>query len=556
MLAGSVAMLVLLAGRVVDVQGLNAAKYTAYGQSEQYQTVSLPALRGTMYDRNGNVLAVSVPRVDVVADDFLVHDPASAAGKIARVLHLSTGSVLSKLSEKNGYVPLAVKIDRTTERRLQALRLPFLSFVPDDERVDPTGELFAPLLGVVGYGGKGLSGLEYLDHSMLAGTPGSEKVAVGASGAALPGTRDLKAAHQGTGLVLTLDQPLQYEVVKTLSAQILAQKADSGVCVVLDTKTGGVLSLVSLVRHGSSVVPSNQNLATNAVYQPGSVMKLATFSGALQDHLITPNERFTVPFQISLGGWPFQDAEYHPTEQLPASQILAQSSNVGTIEIAHLLGPERLYHYLRDLGFGSKTALNWPGESAGLLGTPATWSASSMGTIPIGTGEAVTPMQIVDAYNAVANGGEYVPPHLVEATVSPNGTEHVLSPLKARRVLDASTAAELVPMLEDVTSGGTATAAQIPGYAVAGKTGTAQIPKTNALGYQPGAWNATFVGFVPAKNPQLTAIVALNHPRAMYGGSASAPVFATIMKYALRHFDISPSGASGLGGTPSNVTKP
>jgi cell division protein FtsI (penicillin-binding protein 3) len=361
---------------------------------------------------------------------------------------------------------------------------------------------------------------------------------------------------QGTGLVLTLDQALQYEVTQALSAQVLGQKAQSGVAVVLDTKTGGVLSMVNLVRVGDKVEPAEQNLATNAVYQPGSVMKLATVSGALQNGLITPDEEFTVPYTIWVGGWPFEDADYHPTEQLPVSQILAQSSNVGTIEIAHLLGEERLQYMLKNLGFGEKTALDWPGESAGLVPTASNWSAADMGTVPIGTGEAVTAMQIVDAYNAVANGGEYVPPKLVEATVGPNGVEHVLPATAAHRVLDQSTVDELLPMLEDVTSEGTGVEAEIPGYTVAGKTGTAQIPRTTGPGYQLGAWMATFVGFVPAQNPQLTAIVVLNHPSAMYGGSASAPVFATIMKYALRHFDISPSGASGLSGTTSNLTKP
>ena len=560
MLVLSAAMLLLLIGRVVDVQGLNASKYASYGQSEQYQQVTLPALRGTLYDRNGNLLAASAPRVDIVSDDFLIHSAATAASDapgLARALDLSQSKVISLLSEHNGYVALADDVNSTVENKVADLALPFVSFVPAEIREEPTGNLFAPLLGQVGYGGKGLSGLEYLYQNALSGAAGSEQVVIGPSGDQLPGAaKGVKPAMQGTGLVLTLDQALQYEVTQALSAQVLGQKAQSGVAVVLDTKTGGVLSMVNLVRVGDKVEPAEQNLATNAVYQPGSVMKLATVSGALQNGLITPDEEFTVPYTIWVGGWPFEDADYHPTEQLPVSQILAQSSNVGTIEIAHLLGEERLQYMLKNLGFGEKTALDWPGESAGLVPTASNWSAADMGTVPIGAGEAVTAMQIVDAYNAVANGGEYVPPKLVEATVGPNGVEHVLPATAAHRVLDQSTVDELLPMLEDVTSEGTGVEAEIPGYTVAGKTGTAQIPRTTGPGYQLGAWMATFVGFVPAQNPQLTAIVVLNHPSAMYGGSASAPVFATIMKYALRHFDISPSGASGLSGTTSNLTKP
>ncbi len=557
MALGTLAMLALLFARVVDVQALAASGYAAYGANEQFQTVPLPAIRGTLYDRNGNVLATSVPRVDVVADDFLIH-PASLASRyaaeLAPVLHVGSSMLVSELTRKSGYVPLALDVTQAVGDKVAALALPFVSFVPTQLRQDPAGSLFSPLLGVVGWDGKGMSGLEYQYQQLLSGKAGSEQVAIGSAGEQLPGgARALRPAAQGKGLVLSLDEPLQYEVTKALGAQVLAQHAYSGVCVVLDTHTGGVLAMVNLQRQGNKVVPATQNLATNAVYQPGSVMKIATFSGALQEHLITPSERLTVPFTTWVGGWPFQDAEFHPTEQMPVSQILAQSSNVGTIEIAHMLGAARLDYYLHQLGFGRPTALDWPGQSDGLLPPLSSWSGSDMGTIPIGTGEAVTAMQIVDAYNTVADGGVYLPPRLVEGVVGPNGRERLLADHGAHRVLDPSTVAELVPMLEDVTAGGTGVLAQIPGYQVAGKTGTAQIPSTTHAGYQPGAWNATFVGFVPAGNPQLTAVVMLHHPTAMYGGSASAPVFATIMRYALRHFDISPSGASGLSGTASGT---
>jgi cell division protein FtsI (penicillin-binding protein 3) len=559
----SCGVLTLLIARVVDVQGVSASSYSAYGQSEQYEKVSTPAIRGTIYDRNGNVLATSVPRSDVVADDYLVHPASMAtsdAPELARLLGLSDSTVVAKLREQSGYVPLALAVSQSTATKVESLGLPFLSFVPDQVREDPTGDLFSPVLGAVGWGNKGLSGVEYLYQQQLAGRPGLEELMIGAAGDELPGSAKIfRRAVQGTGLVLTLDEPLQYEVTRALSAEILQQAASEGACVVLDTHTGGILAMVSLVRQHAQVVPAEQNLATNTVYQPGSVMKLATVSGALQEGLITPSTEFTVPFTTYVGGWPFQDAEYHPTQQMPVSQILAQSSNVGTIEIAHLLGASRLEYFLHDLGFGKKTALDWPGESAGILPTPSesAWSAADMGTLPIGTGEAVTALQIVSAYNAVANGGVYVAPHLVETEVGPNGTEHVIAPPASHRVLDRSTVAELVPMLEGVTATGTGTLAQIPSYAVAGKTGTAQIPSTTGPGYQPGAWNATFVGFVPAGNPQLTAIVFMSHPNAMYGGSASAPVFATIMKYALRHFDISPNGASGgLSANPDLSSKP
>jgi cell division protein FtsI (penicillin-binding protein 3) len=535
-----------LLARVVDVQGLSASKYAAYGNSELYRKVTLPALRGTVYDRNGNILATSVPRVDVVADDYLVPKTGANESTLAKVLGITPSKLQGLLGQKDGYVTLARQVSSSVQTSVADLNLPYVNFVPDPQRDDPDGTLFTPLLGQVGFDGTGLSGLEYDQQRLLSGTAGSEEVAAGPAGQDLPGgPQDVVAAKQGAGLVLTLDQSLQFEVTKVLAAQILKTHSNSGTVVVLDTKTGGVLAMVNLQKGPKgTVVPAEQDNAVTSVYQAGSVMKLATISGALQQHLITPTSVFTIPYTIYVGGWPFQDADYHPTEQLPVAQILAQSSNVGTIEIAHLLGPQLLYHYLWDLGYGQKTDLNWPGESAGLLPALNTWPAADMGTIPIGTGEAVTPMQIVDAYNAVANGGLYGPPRLVQATVSPSGAQHVLPMAKTHRVLDASTVRELLPMLELVTSDGTAIAAQVPGYTVAGKTGTAQIPGDG--GYIPGAWMATFVGFVPAQNPQLTAIVVLNHPDDYYGGVASAPVFSEIMSYALRHFDVSPpsTGAS------------
>jgi len=551
MLAISALALVGLAARLVQIQGVDAGRYASYGAQEVYARVALPALRGAVYDRNGSLLAASSSRVDVVADDYLVSGRYAGVNRLASILRLSVGSLRAKLSRHSGYVPLAYDVTGSVEARVASLDLPYLSYVPDSLRTDPDGQLFSPILGVVGFSGQGLTGLEYLENSVLGGRAGSEVVPTGPNGEGLPGApSDVVGARQGMSLVLTLDQPLQFEVTQDLAHQITATHASGGVAIVEDTRTGGILAMVDLTAgsHGQ-VGPADQNLALTSVYQPGSVMKLVTVSGALEEGLITPRSSFTVPYEISLGGWPFADADYHPTERLTATQILAQSSNVGTIEIAHLLGPERLSHFLRDLGFGRPTGLPWPGESYGIVPSPtdpSTWSGSSMGTVPIGTGEAVTPLQVLDAYNAVANGGEFVPPRLIEATVSPSGHERIVPPAARTRVLSEHTISELLPMLEKVTEDGTAVAARIPGYTVAGKTGTAQIPSTTGPGYKPGAWNATFVGFAPAQNPDLTTFIMLSHTDLIYGGLASAPVFSEIMRYALRHFDIAPTGGKGL----------
>ena len=330
----------------------------------------------------------------------------------------------------------------------------------------------------------------------------------------------------------------------------------------MDVKTGQILSMANLVSTHpkapvtatppassatAGVIPIgpkdavNESATNNAVtqlYEPGSVFKLVTFSAALQDGLINPNSVFTVPDQIPLDGSIFHDADPHPTEQLTATQILAQSSNIGTYEIAQGLGEKRLLGQVGNLGFGKATGLRFPGESSGLVATPAQWEPTDMVSLPIGQVDAVSPLQVLDAYNAVANGGTFVQPKLLQATVSQSGhvTRTAASP--THRVFSPPVDQELTSMLEQVVESGTGTTAVVPGYTVAGKTGTAQIPTTGKDAYTAGAYIASFVGFAPAVNPTFSMIVVLNRPTPIFGGTVAAPVFSQIMSYALHRYDI------------------
>jgi cell division protein FtsI (penicillin-binding protein 3) len=534
-----------LGARLVLVQVLDGDRYAAYLRGEVEQKVTLPATRGAIYDRTGGVLAVSVQRTDVVADDFQISHPEREASRLAPLLHLRASALARELSERNGYVVIARMLTDNAVDRVEAGAFAGLSFLPVEERVTPGDDVFQPVLGDVNTANVGYSGIEYADNSILAGQPGSEVAAVAPGGITLPTKpTDVRAPSAGTGVVLTLDEPLQVETERDVAAQMRATGADSGIAVIMDVHTGAILAMVDLVRVHGAIVPASENLAATAIYQPGSVMKLATVSFALQDGLITPSTVFTVPDSIEVGGYEFQDAELHPTQPMPVSQILAQSSNVGTIEIAQRLGEQRLWHALEAYGFGRPTGLDWPGESPGIIGSPATWYGSSAASVPIGTGVAVTPLQILDAYNSVANGGVFVTPQLVQGLVNDKGVEQLVAAHEGRRVIKASTVRVLIPMLEGVVQDGTAVLAHIPGYTVAGKTGTAQVPDPTGLGYVPGDWNATFVGFVPAQAPQLSGIVVFNHPTPIYGGSVSAPVFSKIMQYALRRFDIAPPAPS------------
>jgi len=569
--------LVLLVARLVDVQVVHAGAYQAAARGESSITVSLPSLRGGFFARDGSPLALSVATNDVVADDFLVVHPVKTALALSPMLHVPAATLAQELHRRSGYVVLARQVPKETGQKIAADSLPGITLIDDATRDVPNGDLASPLLGFTNASGHGAAGLEYGDDRLLAGAPGTETIMESPAGVTLPQSpvTDRTATTPGTGLELTIDTQLQYESEQALAKAIQSSNAVSGTAVVMDVKTGQILSMANLVatHAGASSTPAtttpssastaagvipigphdavdeaSNNLAVSQLYEPGSVFKLVTFSAALQDGLINPNSVFTVPDHLTLDGSVFHDAEPHATESLTATQILAQSSNIGTSEIAQGVGEQRLLNQVKELGFGQPSGLNFPGESPGLLATPAQWEPTDYVSLPIGQVDAVSALQVLDAYNTIANGGVFVAPKLVQGTVSPSGVVHPAPPSATHEVISSSVDAELTSMLEQVVAQGTGTSAAVPGYTVAGKTGTAQIPTPDHDSYIPGAYMASFVGFAPAVNPTLSMIVVLNHPTPIFGGTVSAPVFSQIMSYALHRYDI-PT-------TPGVETKP
>ncbi|HXA31628.1 MAG TPA: penicillin-binding protein 2 [Acidimicrobiales bacterium] len=576
---------VALVARLVAVQQFSHTHYATLSRSELSQIVTVPALRGGIYDRNGAVLALSVAKKTVVADPFLIKKPLLTADALSPVLGVPVAQLVPELSEHSGFVYLAHRIDSATAAKVTALGLTGIDLIDESQRVQPDGQTAAPVVGAVQADGQGGSGLEYQYQSLLAGTAGTKDLLTAPDGVALPGASSTgKTAKAGTGLELTLDESIQYVAEQALGAEIVASQATGGTAVVMDVKTGDILAMANLqatpapapasgsaaaqtvaattasattgaasVGGSASTLPAGvseapSNAALNQVYEPGSVFKLVTFSAALANGVISPNQNFTVPDALPLGTYTFHDAESHGTENLSATDIIAQSSNIGTIEIAQQLGENRLLNQISNLGFGKPTGLHFPGESQGLVPGASQWTGSSIGSTPIGQADAVTVQQVLDAYNAVANGGVFVAPRLVRATVAPNGSAHAQPPSPAHRVIDPTSNAALVKMLQSVVSTGTGVAAAIDGYTVAGKTGTAQIPDPTHGGYLPGAFVGSFAGFAPAENPVLSCIVVLNHPTPIYGGSVAAPVFSTIVQYALQHYGI-PTTAAATAGT-------
>jgi cell division protein FtsI (penicillin-binding protein 3) len=553
MLAVMAVAFAALAGKLVYIQGLSADRYLAVGRSERIRAIDLPGERGAIFDRNGRELALSIEQTTLWANPHVVTDPLREAETLAPILGQKVEDLQAKLSRAAGFVYLARKVDDSVAARVSALKLDGIFSLQEPKRFLPDGTLAAPLLGAVGTDNTGLSGLEHEYDGLLSGRPGRLIQESDPKGGEIPGgLHQYQPPVRGDDLVLTIDQSLQYETEQALAAGIVTSHAKSGMAMVMKTTTGEILAAADLTRasptgvppSGPDVVPSPSAGTFTRVFEPGSVNKLVTISAALQEGTIKPGDRFQVPFQARVGPSIFRDAEFHLPENWSVTDILANSSNIGTITVAQKLGKARIDQYLRSFGFGATTGVHFPGESAGLLLAPNKWSDTSIATVPIGQGVAVTAAQMLAAYNTIANGGEYVAPKLIAATVDSQGRQHPTAPSARHQVVSAQVANQMTTMLDEVVRVGTGTSAAIAdGYTVAGKTGTAYKPLTGALGYMNGVYVSSFAGFVPAERPALTAIVILDETP-LFGGASAAPVFASIARYGLREFRIPPQPAN------------
>lgn len=532
-----------LGGRLVFLQAAPPEEYRALGERQLVHEMTLHAPRGTIFDRNGRELALSVPQSTVWANPRQVTDPAGQAAQLAPLLGVDAVLLQDRLSKDAAFVYLARTVPDEVAKQVSALGLPGVHLQAEPKRFTPAGALAAPVIGTVGTDNEGLSGIELQFEDTLAGRPGSETREETPAGTPYDGVRERKAAVPGDDLVLTIDRSLQFETERALAAEIEVADAAGGIAIVMDTKTGEILAIANLSVDPDGdgpPVPATKNTAVTNVYEPGSVNKLITIAGALEEGLVRADEALTVPGTIKVADHVFKEHDPHPTVQWSVTDIMANSSNVGSIMIGQQLGKQRLDQYLRAFGFGERSGLGFPGESRGIMLDTAKWSGTSLPTIAIGQGIAVSALQMLAAYNTVANGGEYVAPKLVKATVDAEGRQHPTPPSLRRRVISERTATQVTGMLAEVVRVGTGTNAAIDGYTVAGKTGTARKPLENARGYKAGAYISSFAGFVPAENPSMSAIVMLDEPTPIFGGLVAAPVFAEVLRYGLRQFRIPP----------------
>lgn len=535
--------------RLVQLQGLGAGTLSERGADQRVRTITLPAERGSIFDRNGVDLALSVPQETVFADPRLVRDPARYAAALAPVLGTDEAALLGALTRPDtAFVYLARQVEPEVADAVRELGLPGVDLVPESRRHYPADDLAGPVIGFTGIDNGGLGGLEAKYDHVLAGTPGELVVELDPEGREIPSSqREFASAARGSDLVLTIDQSLQHDVEAALLDQVAATGAVGGTAIIAEVETGDVLALATVEggdAAGARRAPhESRNRAFTDVFEPGSTNKVITVAGALEEGLAAPDTVYTVGAQISVGGTRFEEHDWHATAGWSVADILRESSNVGTIQIAQQLGKERLDDYLRAFGLGRSTAIEFPGEAPGILLAPEEYSATSIATVPMGQGLAVTPMQMLGVYLTIANDGRAREPRLVAATVGPDGTRRN-EPLAAeRRVVSEPTADALTWMLADVVSDGTGRRAAINGYTVAGKTGTAQQTNEGRPGYVPGAYDASFAGFAPAEDPALVALVVLDRPQPYFGGVVAAPVFADVMRSALRSLQIPTTGS-------------
>ncbi len=565
-------VLILFACQLVRVQVIQANAYQAKAANEMQSTRVIPAPRGEITDVNGIGFARSVSAINIVVDQTQISDPARVAAFVAPILNLPAADIQNSITGTRKYSIVLKNArpalwDRLTEELYnynktlenKELENRIIGFFPERVfiREYPSGSLVSSLIGFVRADGIGASGLESGQNSVVTGVDGRYSYAPG-YGAEIPGSqRELVAAKSGTNIRLTIDRDVQWVAAEAIAKAVKDSAASSGTVIVMDPKTG------EIVAHATAPTfnPNNtknvelslmRNPSVQDVYEPGSTGKVMTMAAALEERTVSPTTVFTVPYMIRRGGEAFHDHDRHPIQHLTTSGILAVSSNTGTIQVGETLSHDTLYNYLRKFGIGSKTGSGLPGESAGILRPVSDWSRTTAPTVAFGQGYSLTAMQATSVFATIANNGVRVSPTVIAGTSDASGHFTPAANRTSTRVISEDTAVKLRIMMESVVSSqGTAPSAAIPGYRVAGKTGTANRYDQNTGRYS--GYTASFIGFAPADAPRYVISVTLQEPKnGHYGGSLGGPVFKKVMTFVLQSENVAPTGTKVL---PVALTK-
>jgi cell division protein FtsI (penicillin-binding protein 3) len=535
--AGFLLCFLVIAGRAFWLQGVQGAKLASEAAYQQTDVVTVPGLRGSLLDRFGNPLAVSEDAKTIYATPYQVKKPRQTAAKLASILDLEQGEVLKSLTEESGFAYVARKVEVPRAARVERLELPGIGELPDSRRTYPQGDLAAQTIGAVGDENQGLTGLEMGEDSVLHGTDGERRVVNDALGEPIR-LETVKEASDGEDLQLTLDPAIEKETEQALAEVGETYAPKGATAIVMDPRNSQILAMANWPPVDPSDLENADpedliNRATGFTYEPGSTFKAFTVSAALEEGVVTPTSTFTIPPSLQVADRTIEDAEEHGTETMSVAEILAKSSNIGAVEIGEELGATRYSKWIDRFGFGRQTGVQFPGEEIGLVPKLDEYSGSTIGNLPMGQGLGVTPMQMIAGYAAIANGGMLRPPQLVEKI----GEEPVEEP-RGHRVISPLAAEEVRTMLEGVLApGGTASEVSVPGYTLAGKTGTAQVAENGT--YSDTKYIASFIGFAPAQDPRLLVAVVVDQPQGeIYGGSVAAPAFGKIAAFALPYLGV------------------
>jgi len=528
-------------GRAAWLQVVHAATLGRQAQRMHQETTVTPAGRGAILDRSGVQLAIGEQTTTIYADPHLVLEPRAVALAAHRLLGVDANVLYPQLVKKATHFLYVTRFaDPKTADEFLAKNYAGIYSYPEERRAYPQNTVGSEVIGFAGIDNRGLGGLELEYDKKLAGTPGRQTVVRDPAGRAID---VIKATPERVGrdVFTTLDHVIQANAESVLRKTVTQWRARSATAIVLDTRTSAVLAMAQApgydANNASNVPYSVQrNRAVTDTYEPGSTFKLVTIAGALSTGIVTPQTKFRLNYSIHVADRVIHDAEFRHTEWMTVSEILSHSSNVGAVTIAEKLGSAGLMDWIQRFGYGKQTGIDFPGESPGQVLPLDKWYGSTIGNVPIGQGIAVTPIQMAAAYGAIANGGVWVEPHLVDRVGG-----RVLRHFKHHRIVSPAVDAELKTMLTGVVDehGATGNEAAIPGYTVAGKTGTAQVP--GPRGYTTGQYVASFVGMVPVKKPKIVVLVVVNDPtRGIFGGTVAAPAFAEIAKFDLQYLGVPP----------------
>lgn len=562
----------LFAARLIDLQAVRGDAMAAYAEALRTVRVVQPAERGRIYDASGIALAQSVPARDITADPYTVKDPVDVANKLSPIVNVPVANLLKSLERKtlaNGkeirFAYLARKVPIEKWDQIRALELGGLYSEPASLRVYPSGSLASNVLGITGpdfndpQGTKeiGYSGIEAMFNSELAGVDGEKIYERSATGGEIPtGTGNTVDSVPGASYQLTINRDLQWIAQQQINKSIKRFDADSAVVVVMEPQTGRVLALAQAPTVDPNKGDRNpehlKNYAVEQSFEPGSTGKALTFAAAINEGKLEADDVFDVPNRLPRkngdGVFQFRDDVDHPHYKMTAAGVLAQSSNIGTIQVAELIGPDKLREYLAAFGIGRKSGLGMPHENGGILLPTSEWQDLSFPNIAYGQGYSVNAVQMASSFATIANGGVRTTPRIIDAKINIDGTVERFPEGETRRVVSEETTQKLIPMMEQVVmEGGTAQEiAAIPGYRVAGKTGTAQLFDPNAHGPGKGGYKgyaASFIGFAPADDPKLVvAVITRNPKREYFGGVTGGPVFKAVMTAGLEMMQVPPSG--------------